>query len=198
MLTALAVFAVVLPAELPDKSMFAGIVLGTRFPAPPVWCGIAVAFAVHVGIAIAAGGLITLLPKPVVGVTAAALFAAGALVLARQPPAPAEETEEEQEVEALARGRRRTATGAIATGFLVIFVGEWGDLTQLLTASLAARYGQPLPVFVGAVAALWTVSGLAVLLGRTLLRVVPLDVLRRIAVALLAVLAAVTLVETIV
>lgn len=197
MLTALAVFAVVLPAELPDKSMFASIVLGTRFPGFPVWCGIAVAFAVHVCIAIAAAGLIALLPQPVVGVTAAALFTAGALVLARQPPVQEEEAEEEREVEALARGRRRTAAGAIATGFLVIFVGEWGDLTQLLTASLAARYGQPLSVFVGAVAALWTVSALAVLLGRTLLRVIPLDVLRRIAVVLLAVLAAVTLVETI-
>ena len=47
----------------------------------------------------------------------------------------------------------------------MLFAAEWGDLSQLLTISMIAKYGHPLSVFVGAWAALLVVSGLAVLVG---------------------------------
>ena len=65
-----------------------------------------------------------------------------------------------------------SARGVVVTAFIVIFVAEWGDLTQILTANLAAKYGSPLSVAVGSVAALWAVAGLAVTSGRTVLRFV--------------------------
>ena len=37
----------------------------------------------------------------------------------------------------------------VGTAFVVIFIAEWGDLTQVLTANLAARYHAPLSVAVG-------------------------------------------------
>ena len=43
--------------------------------------------------------------------------------------------------------------------FLVLFAAEWGDLSQLLTISLVAKYDDPVSVFIGALAALLTVSG---------------------------------------
>ena len=51
----LTTFVVIFPAELPDKSLFASLVLGTRFRPLPVFCGVAAAFAVHVVIAVTVG-----------------------------------------------------------------------------------------------------------------------------------------------
>ena len=48
---------------------------------------------------------------------------------------------------------------AILASFLVLFAAEWGDLSQLLTLTLVAKYDDPVSVFVGALAALLTVSG---------------------------------------
>ncbi len=56
----------------------------------------------------------------------------------------------------------------------MIFAAEFGDLTQIMSASLAAKYHDPLSVGVGAVAALWVVAGLAIIGGRSLLKVIPL------------------------
>ena len=43
------VFAIVFLAELPDKSLFASLVLGTRYRPFQVWAGVAAAFVVHMG-----------------------------------------------------------------------------------------------------------------------------------------------------
>src|SRR5947209_18626271 len=77
----LIVFAVIAVAELPDKSLFASLVLGTRYRASWVFCGVAVAFLVHVIIAVTAGGLLTLLPHRVVEIAVAVLFAIGAAIM---------------------------------------------------------------------------------------------------------------------
>jgi putative Ca2+/H+ antiporter (TMEM165/GDT1 family) len=66
-----------------------------------------------------------------------------------------------------------------ATSFVVVFVAEFGDLTQILVANLSARYRDPTSVFVGAAAAFIVISGIGVAVGRTLLRVVPLGVVRK-------------------
>ena len=75
--TALLTFAVIFPAELPDKSLMASLVLGTRYRSLPVWLGATSAFTVHVVIAVAAGGLLRLLPSTVVEVVVTVLFAVG-------------------------------------------------------------------------------------------------------------------------
>jgi putative Ca2+/H+ antiporter (TMEM165/GDT1 family) len=71
----------------------------------------------------------------------------------------------------------------------VLFLAEWGDLSQLLTAGLAARYNDPVSVFVGSLLALVTVAGLAVILGRTVLRFVRLSTIRRVGAVVCLVLA---------
>ena len=64
------VFILIVPAELPDKTFVASLVLATRFRALPVLIGAALGFAVQAGIAVAAGSLIALLPSaPVKAVT---------------------------------------------------------------------------------------------------------------------------------
>ena len=113
------------------------------------------------------------------GVTAL-LFAGGAAYLLFVPEKE-EEAEGEEEAE-----RRRRGLRPIGTAFVVIFVGEFGDLTQILTANLAAKYHAPVSVWVGAFAALATVAALGAFGGRALLRVLPLAVIRKAGGVLLA------------
>jgi putative Ca2+/H+ antiporter (TMEM165/GDT1 family) len=179
--TAATAFALVFPAELPDKTFIASLVLGTRGRPTQVWLGVAAAFAVHVVIAVTAGGLFALLPHRVVEGVVAALFAAGAVWCFAVK-------EEEQErkgagaAEAAMPSRRRVTV----TAFMVIFAAEWGDLTQIVTAQLAARFRDPLSVAVGALVALWVVAAVAVAGGRGLMRVVPLTLVRRVTGLVLA------------
>jgi putative Ca2+/H+ antiporter (TMEM165/GDT1 family) len=173
--TILTVFAVIFLAELPDKSLFASLVLGTRLRPVAVWLGVAAAFTVHVVIAVAAGRALALLPDRLVDGVTAALFLIGAVILLR--PARAEADPEP----AAAEARPATFGRAAAMSFGIVFLGEWGDLTQIATANLSASYRDPLSVGVGALLGLWTVAALAIGVGRGLLRVLPLTLVRRVA-----------------
>jgi putative Ca2+/H+ antiporter (TMEM165/GDT1 family) len=182
-------FALIFPVELPDKTFVATLVLATRYRPLLVWIGVSAAFVVQCLVAVVAGGLLSLLPGALVGAVAGALFLVGAVVLWRgAASADAEEQAEEQEVAA-----RTTAElhgfKVVATSFGVLFLAEWGDLPQLLTAGLAARYHAPVSVFIGSWLALVTVAGLAVVLGRTLLRFVRLSTIRRVGAVVCLVLA---------
>jgi Ca2+/H+ antiporter, TMEM165/GDT1 family len=173
-------FALIFPVELPDKTFVATLVLATRYRPLLVWIGVSAAFVVQCLVAVVAGGLLALLPAALVGAVAGALFLAGAVVLWRGAgSADEDEAAEEQEVAA-----RTTADvhgfKVVATSFGVLFLAEWGDLSQLLTAGLAARYHDPVSVFAGSWLALVAVAALAVLLGRTLLRFVRLSTIRRV------------------
>jgi Ca2+/H+ antiporter, TMEM165/GDT1 family len=169
----LTVFALILPAELPDKTFVATLVLSTRFAAWPVFVGAVVGFAVQSGISVAVGGAVSLLPTTAVQAVSAAIFAVGAVLLLRPEQADAE-TDEASEP-----GPPASAFRAMLTTFVVLFVAEWGDLTQILTASLAAKYDDPIAVFLGSWGALVVVSALAVTGGKALLRVLPLVWVRR-------------------
>lgn len=193
LLAVVTAYALVLPVELPDKTFVATLVLATRYPPRMVWLGVAAAFLVQSAIAVTVGGLLSGLPRTPVLVGAALLFAVGAVVLWRSAEDPPEDEEE------IARRATPGATGLRAAGasFLVLFLAEWGDLSQLLTAGLAARTGEPLSVWLGAWLALVTVSGLGVLLGRALLRRLRLATVRRVGAGICAVLATVTALEVV-
>jgi putative Ca2+/H+ antiporter (TMEM165/GDT1 family) len=187
------VFGLVLVAELPDKTAVAGLVLGTRFPARWVFTGIAAAFLVHVIIATAAGSLLSLLPRRPVEAVVAVLFLLGAVLIWREGL-----EREEQEAEEVAAVPDSAGFAKVAgLGFGVIFIAEWGDLTQILTANLAAKYHDPLSVGIGAVLGLWTVGLLAILGGKTLLRVLPIVWITRIAAVVMVALGIYSAVEAI-
>src|SRR3984885_6000236 len=162
------VFAVIFLSELPDKTALASLVLGSRYRPAWVFAGVAAAFAVHVGLALAAG-----------------LFALGAVLLLRGRH---DSDDEHVELNSKKPGFWRVAW----TGFAVILVAEFGDLTQIATATLAARYHDPLSVGVGAVLALWAVAALAIVGGRGLLKVIPLTWITRVAAGIMLVLAGIS------
>lgn len=184
------VFALIFVGELPDKTAVAGLVLGSKFPARWVFTGMAAAFLVHVVIAVAAGSLIALLPRRPVELVVAALFLLGAVLLWREASGD-EDDEDEGE-----GGDVPDDAGfwkVASLGFGVILVAEFGDLTQILTANLAAHYKNPVSVGIGAVLALWSVALLAILGGKTLLRVLPIAVIVRVAAVVMIGLAAYSL-----
>jgi putative Ca2+/H+ antiporter (TMEM165/GDT1 family) len=182
-------FLTVFPAELPDKTMVATVVLTTRYRIPvAVWLGAAAAFTVHVAVAVLAGRLLTLLPTVAVQLGVAALFLAGAVVLWRE-----DDTLDGDDGETA----RTPASfhGAMVGSFTVVLLAEWGDLTQLATAGLAARSTSALSTAIGALLALWAVAALAAFAGRTLERRIPVRLLRRVASVIFGLLAVGTLAE---
>jgi putative Ca2+/H+ antiporter (TMEM165/GDT1 family) len=156
------VFGVIFLAELPDKTAVAALVLATRHRPLPVFVGTALALVVQSLVAVAAGGLLSLLPARPVHIGAGLLFLVSAFFMWRRDDE--EETGDASKGSTEPEGFRR----AFLKSFLVVFIAEWGDLTQLGTAALAARYRAPLTVFLAATVALCLVAALAVFLGNRL------------------------------
>ena len=170
-------FASIFVVELPDKTFIATLVMSTKMRPLFVWLGVATAFLVQTGVAVGVGTAASFLPEQPVRAAAAVMFVVGAVVLYRAArTADADEAEQEEEYAARADSAAH-GFKVVATSFLVLFAAEWGDLSQLLTISLVAKYDDPASVFLGAWGALLAVSGLAVIVGRLLLQRVRLSLL---------------------
>ena len=181
---ALICFPLIFLGELPDKTMFANLVMATKGHPVQVWLGAAAAFVLHVAIAVTIGvALFAVLPHRAIEGVVAAMFVAGAVYAWREGRNAHDEG-------ALPATSRRSAA---VTAFVVIFLAEWGDLTQILTANLAAKYHELLAVGMGSVLALWAVAGIAVVGGRTLMRFVNVATVRKVTAVSLFGLAAYTL-----
>lgn len=174
-------FALVIPAELPDKTFISCLVLSSRHRPLPVWVGAVSALVLQAGLAVVAGGLLTLLPRLAVRSVVAALFLGGAAYLLATT-----ERAERKRGELLASGEEQSLADGrssfwrvTAITFAVIVVAEFGDITQVLIANLAAHYRDRLAVFSGAAAGFALASVFGVLAGRTITRWVPLAIVRR-------------------
>ncbi|HEX5525351.1 MAG TPA: TMEM165/GDT1 family protein [Pedococcus sp.] len=190
--TAAIVFGLIFVVELPDKTFIATLVLATRFRPLLVWIGVTAAFLVQTVVAVLLGGLLARLPRTPVEVFATIMFLIGGFLLLRG--AADADKEELETVEEFSHKGAATAHGlkVIATSFMVLFLAEWGDLSQLLTASLVIKYDDPISVGVGAFAALAAVSGLGAVIGRILLTRMRLSTIRRVGGGVCLLLAAVS------
>jgi putative Ca2+/H+ antiporter (TMEM165/GDT1 family) len=183
-----ATFLVILPVELPDKTLMATLVLTTRYRPLPVLAGVSAAFFVQCAVAVAAGRLIDLLPHRLVAGIVAVLFGLGAYILLRRHHGAGDADIRTHAV----KSRWRMALAS----FGVLFAAEWGDASQLATAALTARYDAPVAVFLGSFLALVGVAALAVVAGRQLTKRVPLPLIQRAAGVLFAVFAVIAAAET--
>ncbi|MEV8585796.1 TMEM165/GDT1 family protein [Streptomyces sp. NPDC051180] len=184
-LAILTAFGLIFLAELPDKTMFASLAMGTRMRPLYVWIGTSTAFLAHVAIAVGAGSLLGLLPGWSVKLVSALLFGFGAFVLLRGG-----DDEEADE-------GGRTVSGfwpVFSTAFMAVFISEWGDLTQITTANLAATNGT-WSTAIGSLAALMSVSALALVAGRFIAKRVPLKTVQRVGGVIMAGLAIWSLTE---
>jgi putative Ca2+/H+ antiporter (TMEM165/GDT1 family) len=183
----LTVFGLIFVAELPDKTALAALVLATRHRAVPVLIGAGLALAVQSLVAVTAGQLFSLLPHRPVQVAASLLFLVSAVVMWRRK----EETEDD-----IADGRASagfwSTTGLV---FTIVFIAEWGDLTQLATAAMAAEYRAPVIVFTSSTLALWAVAAIAVFVGNRAGKLLDPHLTQRVAAVLFALVGAALLVH---
>ncbi len=181
MLEFLGVFAIaflaILVVELPDKTLVATLVLSTRYRRAPVLVGVAGAFAIQCVIAVTAGGLLHLLPHEVLEIVVAVLFLIGAALLLREGFGH----EEAEDEEAIAAAEQLPARRIATIAFGVLFAAEWGDASQLASAGLVARYGQPVAVGLAAFIALMSVAVLATVVGVAIQKRFPLHMIQRVA-----------------
>lgn len=182
-------FGTIFVVELPDKTFLATLVLATRYRPLLVWIGVSLAFLVQTTVAVLLGHAVSFLPEKVVLAGACLMFLAGAVILFRE--GRSHQAAEGEEITT----RDVHGLRAIGASFLVLFAAEWGDLSQLLTISLVAKYEDPVAVFVGALGALLVVSGLAVVVGQQLQRFVKLHVLHFVGASVCLVLTALTAYE---
>ena len=158
--------------------MFASLALSTRFRKSYVFFGAAAAFLVHVIIAVTAGRFLTLLPRHLLEIVVGLLFLLGAGLLLF-----GKDEDESEEKSALRKKSTPTSSGTFlkvfATSFTVVFLGEWGDITQIVTANYAAKYQSTLSVAIGAILGLWLVAALGIFIGSALLERVPGRIVQR-------------------
>ena len=187
---AVVTFLAIFFAELPDKTMFATLLLSTRFKRKlPVWIGVSSGYGLHVVIAVLLGSALSNLPERPIQLAIGALFTVGGIITWRSG---ADDDDDVRETAAA-----RTFMSIAWTAASVIAVAEFADLTQLATAGFAARFADPVGVGLGAFLALSSVSGCAVLLGSWLQRVVPLRLIQKVAAVLFLTIGIVTIVGAI-
>jgi Ca2+/H+ antiporter, TMEM165/GDT1 family len=186
-------FGLVFLAEVADTSGLVTLVLASRLPPRWVLVGVCAGMLVHVGIALAAGGLLALLPGRILEAVLAVIFLVGAFLIWRE----GEEDDDDDEDDDAAEDTPKTPWGVVVTAFGVTALSEFADPSQIVTASLAARYDDPVAVGVGAVLGLWACSALAVWGGDRLRRLIPVMWVTRVAAAIMVALAAWTAIDAI-
>ena len=184
---------VIFLSELPDKTALASVALATKFKARYVVAGACAAFLVQTLVAVAAGSVLQLLPSTPVHIAAGVGFLVFAVLTLRKN----EDEEEEEELEEAAEAKRKGMHPVVAS-FIVVFAAEWGDLSQLATAALVARTGEPLAVGIGAVTALWTVTLIAATVGSQLGRFLSPKLLQRASAVLFAAVGIIVIVSAVI
>jgi putative Ca2+/H+ antiporter (TMEM165/GDT1 family) len=174
---ALSTFGIIFVAELGDKTLLTVLLLASRYRAWPVFLGGCLAFVVQGLVAVGLGQVFAFLPHAWIRIGSALLFLGFGLWLALGPEEDADLALE-----------TKSGRGPFGVAFGLVFLAEWGDMTQILTAALVADHSIELgreraavAVFGGATLGLWAGTGLAVLLGRLAGRRLPRRVIRRMA-----------------
>lgn len=181
-------FGIVALTEVADTSALATLVLGSRFPPRLVLLGVSAAMALHVVLAVAAGSLVALLPTRPLEVLLVVSFLVGAVLVLR------DDDDDDDEALTETPGSRWRV---VVMSFWVTLLAEFADPTQIVVATLTARFHAPFAVGIGALLALWAVSALAVYGGSRLGRVVPVRWTMRVAAAILIALAVITAIDAI-
>ena len=185
-------FSAIFLEELPDKTMFATLLLSTRFRRRfPVWCGVSLGYATHAIVAVVFGSALSHLPTTPIHIIAGTMFIFGGVMTWRVIGA-------DEESESKTWSAAKSNMAVMWTAFSVILVAEFGDLTQIATAGFAARFNDPVAVGLGSIMALSSVSGLAVLFGARIHKHLPLHMIQRAAAILFVAIGAVTVVSTLI
>jgi len=168
-------FGLVFLAELPDKTMFATLLLAARYRRrSAVWVGVSAAYSLHVAVAALLGGLLSRLSPDAVRYVVGVMFIVAGIYLlwnSRNRSAAMQHTSDPKDA--------ASWRSVLAVSFATIGVAEFADVTQIATASLAATRDSVPAIAIGAALALTSVSGIATLVGRGLVQRVKLHIIQR-------------------
>lgn len=148
--------------ELPDKTALSVLLLSTKHHGVAVFMGAALAFVIQCLVAVTFGSLFSFLPKPVTHIAAGLLFLYFAFRLWQESR---ESCEAETTVPVKPSDHFRQS---FINSFVMIFVAEWGDLTQLATAALQVKYHDIWSILTGSILALWSVTLVCIIAGKSL------------------------------
>ncbi len=176
----MAYMAVLLAELVGDRLIYSVGALATRYGQRTVMCGLLPALALKSLAAVLLGHAVARLPHTLVAASSAAAFFVAAVAMWRESPTVATTAASSRAPGGAPVVARRGMLAAFAT----VFFAEWADPGQLAAAALTARYGSPALIWFAAASAMATKAGLALALGVTLRRYVPLETLRVGAVAL--------------
>jgi putative Ca2+/H+ antiporter (TMEM165/GDT1 family) len=184
------VFVVNFLGELPDKTALAVLFLATHHNVFGVFAGAAGAFAIQSVIAVTLGTvLLHLVPPQIIHMVSGALFLVFAVWMWIK------KAEMDGELLHMKQGHTHSFIRSAMTAFGVIFVAEWGDITQMATATFAAKYHAPVLIGFAATLALWTVTGFTVAVGHYAKTFIPQKVFRKFAAVAFALVGIVLLVR---
>lgn len=163
-------------SELGDKTFFIAAILAMRHSRRLVFAGVIVALAAMTVLSVLVGQVAALLPKVYIQYAEIALFIGFGIKLiyeASQMPTNACDVEIIQEAKDVVDKaefklpKQQTPMSIVGEAFVLTFLAEWGDRTQIATIALATRY-QPIGVTVGAIGGHALCAALAVICGRML------------------------------
>jgi Ca2+/H+ antiporter, TMEM165/GDT1 family len=178
-------FALILAAEMGDKSQLVCMALASKHRPLPVVLGAVAAFALLNTLAVVFGKVISnWFPDYVIAGVVALLFMVFGIQALRTT---IDETDEEV--------KEKSGHGIFFTTFLMITIAEFGDKTQLAVVALSTT-SSPVGVWLGSTLALGTTSALGVLAGRKLLQKIPLELLHKIGGIIFLMLAGVAVVKS--
>ena len=161
-------FALIFTAELPDKTAFAVLLMSGKGKSRALFFGAGFAFLIQTLVAVLVGGFISRFPEFWIRLFSGLLFLGFSWMGFREMRAGRETAQELEHPNP--KSLRR---GMFLKSFLMIFAAEWGDITQLATASLVASHHDRFSIFWGAFLALLSVTAIAILLGHRLKRLIP-------------------------
>ncbi len=165
-------FLVIFLAELPDKTAVAILLMAAQRHPWGVWAGVCLAYVVQNCVAILFGGILALLPPHWIHVGSGLLFLLFAILMW---------IKKEEKGSAPHLSTHAHFSKTVATAFAVIFIAEWGDMTQLATAALMAKTKHPLTIFLASTSALFAASGILVYIGHKAKKVIQPQLLQKIA-----------------
>ncbi|NOT10350.1 MAG: TMEM165/GDT1 family protein [Methylococcaceae bacterium] len=167
--TAATSFALIVAAEMGDKSQLVCMTLASKHRALPIILGAITAFAFLNSLAVIFGvAIASWLPDYVVAAAVTVLFAGFGIHSLRVV-----EDDEDEEI------KEKTGHGIFFTTFLLITLAEFGDKTQLAVVGLSSA-AAPAAVWLGSTLALASTSAVGILAGRTVLQKIPLVWLHKI------------------
>ncbi|MEH1792232.1 MULTISPECIES: TMEM165/GDT1 family protein [unclassified Nostoc] len=174
MLTAFtAALLLITVSELGDKTFFIAVILAMHHPRRLVFVGVTAALAAMTILSVLFGQAVSLLPKVYIHYAEIALFIAFGIKLlydaskmsATSNPEVVEEAEAAVKKADLELPKQKTPLAIVIEAFILTFMAEWGDRTQIATIALAAG-NNPIGVTIGAILGHAICAAIAVIGGK--------------------------------